>query len=80
MKNPPIEYEGVAGKVVEKVLLLSQKSTGGEPCIEIMFTDKTSLYFELYPRLTLTPVLMSWKKTEGRTLRRYPDVLTSKTP
>jgi hypothetical protein len=78
MKNPPIEYPGVAGKVVEKVLLLHQKATNGEPCIEIRFTDKTSLYFELYPRVTLAPELMSWKKNEGRTLRRYPEVLTSK--
>jgi hypothetical protein len=69
-----VEYKGVAGKVIEKIVFLNQRPHPGEACVEIMFRDKTSLYVEMRPGVTVAPELVSWKTGEYRPLRSYPAV------
>jgi hypothetical protein len=71
--NSP-EFPEVRGKVVDKVVFTDDGH--GEPNIEIMFADKTSLYFELRPRVTLEPELWDWRTGNSRVMKCYPAVTT----
>jgi hypothetical protein len=72
MKTQAVEYKGVEGKTVEKILFTD---SNGQPDIEIRFSDGISLHFGMQPAVMLEPEIWSWRG-DGRVVKRFPAVTT----
>lgn len=67
------KYPEVRGKVVDYIT--EERGDDGF-FIRVEFTDKTSITWDVRPKVVLEPVMMNWKTGNGKTVRTYPSLAT----
>ena len=68
-----LKFPKAKGKIVAEVEL---SLSPDYRIIEIVFSDKTSLCFNLEPRVQVAPELVSWKSGKYNPLKRWRPVLS----
>lgn len=68
-RSNAMRFAQAVGKTVD---FIEMDWTADFPCVEVAFSDRTALLFELGSRLTLEPMYSNWKTGNQRVLRRWP--------
>ncbi len=68
-RNGPVEFPEVKGKTIEAVKLYLRDD---DTSLSLIFSDKTHLWFDLEPGLTVRTELSDWKTQNWRPIKSWP--------
>ncbi len=64
-----VEFPEVKGKTIEELKLYLEVD---DTSLSVLFSDKTHLYMDLEPGLTVRTDLSDWKTGNGRRIKAWP--------